>query len=178
MILNNLCTLICLVEAFEPLTAYHGLDLWQLMYNYYYNNTWLADTPHLHHDIVKLGLEDMNMFYMAQFLHNASVLDIKSQEGVLNEVAAGSVVGRLDSSRLVMPSAVGEGSAGLLVVALDPNYKMADRNRTDNVFVEFVTVNSSSAASPPTVSAYSMEEPAACSVSPKSQGQCSTWYLI
>ena len=134
-----------------------GLDVGDVMYNYYNNRTWLSENPYIYEEVVKKGMEDFNMFYMAHFLHNSSILTLANPAvDVVNEVAAGAELGKVDMSKLVLPNT---GYNGLLIVVLDPEMKLPDDNRTDNVFIEFVTVNTS------------READTYCSVSPIAMGK-------
>lgn len=132
-----------------------GIDVGNMMFNYFGNNSWLMDNPEINTAVIKKGLEELNMFYMSHFLHNSSVLTLSSTE-VVDEVAIDGALGKADLGKMVLPNT---GHSGLLIVVLDPEMKIPDNNRTDNVFVEFVTVNST--AEPKTY----------CSVSPMSMGK-------
>ena len=119
----------------------YGFDIWELLYNYNGNKTWLMDNPGFSTEIIKLGLEDNNMFFRPQFLHNESLVkqeDITTN-GVVGSVKPGGVYGNVDFENTVLPML--PYSSGLLVIALDPTRKLSDNNRTDNVFIEFIHIN-------------------------------------
>ena len=64
------------------------------------------------------------------------------------------LVGKLDLTKMTLPKT--KGHEGLIVVVLDPDNKIPDDNKTDNVFIQFVNMNYTSTE---------MEPKAECSVS-------------
>ena len=83
------------------------------------------------------------MFDKPIFLHEGNLLSLKNQLSV-ESVGVGQEVGKLDLSKTKLP--VGVGYGGLLIIALDPLWKINDLDRTDNVFVQYVKVNGTDSA--------------------------------
>ena len=104
---------------------------------------WFLNQPEEMRKLIKLGLEDMNMFDKPIFLHEGNLLSLKNQLSV-ESVGVGQEVGKLDLSKTKLP--VGVGYGGLLIIALDPLWKINDLDRTDNVFVQYVKVNGTDSA--------------------------------
>ena len=102
--------------------------------------SWFLNEPTALRTLVKLGLQDLNMFEKAMFLHSGSLVSIISQgaEG-FDTVKIGQDVGKVALWDTSLP--LGVPQEGLLVIALDPLRKLDDLDRTDNVFVQYVTVN-------------------------------------
>ena len=98
-------------------------------------------------NLINLGLADMNMFEKSIFLHNSSILKMAGQEdasyGIGQEVGEVKFGPWMEDTREHLGTALprGVGYQGLLVIALDPLAKLYDVDRTDNVFVQYVTVN-------------------------------------
>ena len=152
-------------DFFAPLVSAFDQDIYELLYNYNNNKSWLMDTPGLGQGIARKGLEDNNMFFRPQFLHNGSLVrlaDGNIKDGVLASVSPNGVYGKVDLENTFLPML--PYSSGMLVVALDPARRLADQDREDNVFVEFVYINSTTWDEPNPL----------CSVTPKDFGKAST----
>ena len=104
---------------------------------------WFLNEPEDMRNLIKLGLEDMNMFEKPIFLHDDNLLNLNGKKQ-LESVGVGEEVGELDLSKTKLPLGVGYG--GLLIIALDPLWKINDLDRTDNVFVQYVKVNGTDSA--------------------------------
>ena len=104
---------------------------------------WFLNEPEEMRNLIKLGLEDMNMFEKPIFLHDDNLLNLNGKKQ-LESVGVGEEVGELDLSKTKLPLGVGYG--GLLIIALDPLWKINDLDRTDNVFVQYVKVNGTDSA--------------------------------
>ena len=104
---------------------------------------WFLNEPEDMRNLIKLGLEDMNMFEKPIFLHDDNLLNLNGKKE-LESVGVGEEVGELDLSKTKLPLGVGYG--GLLIIALDPLWKINDLDRTDNVFVQYVKVNGTDSA--------------------------------
>ena len=90
--------------------------------------------------LIKLGSEDLNMFEKPIFLHDDNIMKLReAKEATLESVGVGQEVGEVDLAKTKFPIGVGYG--GLLIIALDPLWKINDLDRTDNVFVQYVAVN-------------------------------------
>jgi hypothetical protein len=84
--------------------------------------------------------KNMSSQYQLQFLHNHSLLGLGnlSTGGVVEAVPYGGQLGQLNLQETQLDAnAVGYG---FLVLALDPLAKLADHNRTDNIFIQLVNV--------------------------------------
>jgi len=99
---------------------------------------------------------------MPLFLHNTSLMQLDSSgAGIVSAVPQGGRVGTLNmASTRLPPLAAGYG---LLVLLLDPLARMADTNRTDNIFVQFVNITNN------LTSAGGMK-PSTCAVAPIDSG--------
>ena len=98
-------------------------------------NTWYFNEPDAMRTLIQLGQKEMNMFEKPLFLHNTSIFRMAAEKGAKR----GSSLGKIDLESTAIP--LGAPWQGLLVVALDPLNKIPDMDRTDNVFVQYVTVN-------------------------------------
>ena len=101
------------------------------------SESWFLEEPEALQKLINLGLADMNMFENSIFLHNSSILAMADQEDA--SYGIGQEVGKVDLAKTALPRGV--GYQGLLVIALDPLAKLYDMDRTDNVFVQYVTIN-------------------------------------
>merc|ERR1711970_71388 len=125
---------------------------------------WYYNEPNAMMNLVRLGLEDMNMFYKPLFLHNESIVDFaKTDENKLEGFEISELVGKVRFEKTALPR--GTPWQGLLVVALDPLKKTPDIDRTDNVFVQYVTVNGTDAAG------NYIEDQPVCKVEPSGKGK-------
>ena len=67
------------LDTFSEQFGYYGLNVYDVIYNYYQNNSWFMETDGLYQEVIKLGLTDGNMFYNPHFFHNSSILDFSAQ---------------------------------------------------------------------------------------------------
>ena len=115
-----------------------GVDIWSLIYNE--TRPWLMDMPYVYDSIIKFGLEKNNMFHQPHFLHDSNILNLATPltNNILQNVEPNAAVGTVELENLTLHSTLNHG---LIIVALDPDRKISDLNRTDNIFVDFVNVN-------------------------------------
>jgi hypothetical protein len=59
-------------------------------------------------------------------------------DGKMPEITS-TVMAKIDLAQMTLP--ITSGHQGLIIVALDPNNRIPDSNRTDNVFIQFVNMN-------------------------------------
>ena len=96
---------------------------------------WLYKEASAMRKLVKLGIENFNMFEKAMFLHNKPIVEVVNTKDVIK---FGEAYGRLAMENTSLPA--GAPNQGFLVVALDPLEKIPDGDRLDNVFVQFVNL--------------------------------------
>ena len=119
---------------------------------------WYMEEPEAYTELIRLGLNDMNMFHSSIMLHNQSLHSFNMKSGV----DIGGTMGTLDLGeknedfnlqrfitvifidKTRMPS--GSYFQGLLIVALDPLNRIEDVDRTDNIFVQYVRMENQVAA--------------------------------
>ena len=96
------------------------------------------DEPEAVQKLIKLGIEDLNMFGKPKFLHSSPIFSLASSEFIPN-VKIGETLGEIELDKTSLPmSSLGQG---LLVVALDPLQKLSDVDRIDNVFMQLITLD-------------------------------------
>ena len=130
------------VAFFIPLTAQDLVSINQsgLGLKDFTGKSWFLNKPQEMKKLIKLGSENLNMFEKPIFLHDDNIMKLReAKEATLESVGVGQEVGEVDLAKTKFPIGVGYG--GLLIIALDPLWKINDLDRTDNVFVQYVAVN-------------------------------------
>ena len=130
------------VAFFIPLTAQDLANINEsgLGFKNFTGKSWFLNEPQQMKKLIKLGSKDLNMFEKPIFLHDNKILKMTAaKETSLDSVGVGEEVGEVELSKTKLP--IGVGYSGLLIIALDPLWKINDLDRTDNVFVQYVAVN-------------------------------------
>ena len=130
------------VAFFIPLTAQDLAYINEsgLGFKNFTGKSWFLNEPQEMKKLIKLGSEDLNMFEKPIFLHDNNIVKMTvGKEASLESVGVGQEVGEVELAKTKLPIGVGYG--GLLIIALDPLWKINDLDRTDNVFVQYVSVN-------------------------------------
>lgn len=98
----------------------------------------IFNEPEAMKNLIKLGIEDPNMFGKPLFLHSIPLIKLSTPDKV-PKLNAGGTLQKLDLEKTKMPAT--SMNQGLIVVALDPLWKIPDTNRIDNVFVQYITLD-------------------------------------
>ena len=97
----------------------------------------ILNEPEAIKNLIKLGIEDLNMFGKPLFLHSGPLIKLSTPDKV-PKVKVGGTLQKLDLEETKMPAT--SMSQGLIVVALDPLWKIPDADRIDNVFVQYINL--------------------------------------
>ena len=96
----------------------------------------ILNEPEAVKNLIKLGIEDLNMFGKPLFLHNTPLLQFPDR---VPGAKVGETLQKLNLEKTKMRAT--SMSQGLIVVALDPLWKIPDADRIDNVFVQYITMS-------------------------------------